>query len=501
MIEKYLSEAFQSLKSLNEDIIDLKDSSLEDKVTEIQNSIEDEQIPVIDNNAADESELEDSYVGKVIIECEVCHSKIYKDAEEIVCSEECDDDDSIVNVEEECPFCYSTDGYKIVGQVAPYQPEQVDVEISPVADDAEGASEEELTEAKNKHCCKKDHLKESNSQGVTVSDLEGVISQLEEIIEEMYDRGMQTLPLEPNTYGLYGTFISFPSEGYLSIDSPFGEDEEDSDYEEGYTRKNVIESAHIKPWNGNYKGYKIRLDTDTKSYCIYDKHNELEDSGFISKEDAKKAIDKLVDTESNSIQENKDLINKSSFKHLCVNPVEEKVCNSEIKENFSKLDIETDSEKIKISSSPIEEEGSQEVLAPLTPEKEAEIKQAEEVVEPTLDETPSEDEFEDVDVDELEEESFNSLSEKYFKERYKGAKSFKTTSVKECKNKLVIEGILEYKSGRKLNTQFEFTPKDYCKDGRCSFEGRDTNLSESVHFELLGRVNGNKLITECFKRI
>lgn len=368
MIEKYLSEAFQSLKSLNEDIIDLKDSSLEDEVTEIQNNIEDEQIPVIDSNAKDESELEDSYVGKVIIECEVCHSKIYKDAEEIVCSEECDDNTSIVNVEEECPFCYSTDGYKIVGQVAPYQPQELSVEVEPIEND------EDVEEG----------LKDAIVSGV--------------------GRALGSLP-----------------------DAAIG------------TRvEGVARTAH----------------------------------------DAKM-----------------ESCNKHSLKHL---KQSEEEC---YKEGFSKVELETDNDKIKVTSQPIADEPEQEVLAPLTPEKEAEIKQAEQASEPTLDETSSEDEFEDVDVDELEEESFNSLSEKYFKERYKGAKSFKTTSVKECKNKLVIEGILEYRSGRKLNTQFEFTPKDYCKDGRCSFEGRDTNLSESVRFELLGRVNDNKFITECFKRL
>lgn len=42
-----------------------------------------------------------------------------------------------------------------------------------------------------------------------------------------------------------------------------------------------------------YKGYRISLDHKNNCYNIYDKHGELEDSGFTSQLDAKKAIDKL----------------------------------------------------------------------------------------------------------------------------------------------------------------------------------------------------------------
>ena len=48
------------------------------------------------------------------------------------------------------------------------------------------------------------------------------------------------------------------------------------------------------PWNDNYRGYKIRLDTAHGCYVIYDKNGEMEDSGYRSKEDCYNAIDNLI---------------------------------------------------------------------------------------------------------------------------------------------------------------------------------------------------------------
>lgn len=50
----------------------------------------------------------------------------------------------------------------------------------------------------------------------------------------------------------------------------------------------------LAPWNDNYRGYKIRLDTLHGCYVIYDKDGEMEDSGFTSKEACYEAIDKLL---------------------------------------------------------------------------------------------------------------------------------------------------------------------------------------------------------------
>lgn len=130
----YLTEAFKKLNILDEDVFDVDDDGIE-KLSDFKKADEvEDTIDVIDPNASDESEIEDSYVGKVIIDCCVCHSKIYKDKGEITIDEESE----LVNVGEECPFCYSVDGYKVIGEVAEYKAEDEKEEVKVDADDEDG---------------------------------------------------------------------------------------------------------------------------------------------------------------------------------------------------------------------------------------------------------------------------------------------------------------------------------------------------------------------------
>ena len=128
-MSQYIQEAFTKLSLLDEEDFNLRDDSdIEDMKSfmDDQEDIEDVE-DIIDPEADSEEELEDSYIGKVILECPVCHSKIYKNAEDVHYDEETD----LANEEEECPFCYSMDGFTIVGQVAPYEETEVTVDVEP----------------------------------------------------------------------------------------------------------------------------------------------------------------------------------------------------------------------------------------------------------------------------------------------------------------------------------------------------------------------------------
>lgn len=131
----YLTEAFKELNLLNEEAFDLDDESKAD-IKELITQ-EDDVIDIIDDEAADEEELEDSYVGKVILDCCVCHSKIYKDADSVVINQ----DAELANEDEECPYCYSTEGYKIIGQIAPYE-EKAELEVEVEDKDVDGDVDE-----------------------------------------------------------------------------------------------------------------------------------------------------------------------------------------------------------------------------------------------------------------------------------------------------------------------------------------------------------------------
>ena len=367
MLEKYLAEAFQSLSSLTEDVVDINDADMESKVSDIIDDEADDSIAVIDVDADSDEDLEDSYIGKIIIECDVCHSKLYKDASEVI---PCEDDEKVVNIEEECPFCYSTDGYHIVGQVAPYQPEEISVEAEPI--DKDDDVEEGLGDA--------------IVSGVGGSAIGSGV-------------GMAL-------GGLPGAAIGGLAGG-------------------------IAGTAH---------GAKM------------------------------------------------ESCNKRTLKHL---KRAEEGC---YKEDFNKVEIETDNDEIKVTSEPVEDEPEQEVIAPIAPAKEVEIDANQESAD-------DEDKVvDDVDIDELEEESLNSCATKYFKEQYKGAKSFKTSKIVEKNNQFIVEGILTCMSGRKHNVNMQFNPVSHNLEGSCKFEGNVNCIKESKAVNLNANLKGSKLIVESLIR-
>lgn len=136
----YLAEAFKALDDvedvtpcLHEEMFTVDSDGLSELADfEVESEKSEDKKRVIDPEAKNEEELKSSYVGKVIIDCNQCHSKVYKDKEDIVI----DGDD--VNKEEECPYCFATEGFKVVGEVAPYTETKVDVEVKDEATVAEG---------------------------------------------------------------------------------------------------------------------------------------------------------------------------------------------------------------------------------------------------------------------------------------------------------------------------------------------------------------------------
>lgn len=170
--KNYLTEAFQALADLelNEDVFTVTDAGIEDANDFIKETDVDEFEDIIDPLAETEEELKDSYLGKAILDCEVCHSKLYKDPEEVVIDEEA----QLANIEEACPYCQSNEGFKVIGQVAEYCPhcdhedeEHADTEIDTEEDEIE--SEEEIDESikTRKGMRKMSSLKEEDKPAAT----------------------------------------------------------------------------------------------------------------------------------------------------------------------------------------------------------------------------------------------------------------------------------------------------------------------------------------------
>lgn len=139
MSNAYLRNAFKMLDALNEDVFDVSDEGISQLADTL--NAEDNTVNIIDPEAESEEDIQDSYMGKAILECEVCHSLIYKNKDEI----KIDDESQLANIDEECPYCFSTNGYKIVGQVEPFkeESEEDDIDVEVDGEDVDIESEED----------------------------------------------------------------------------------------------------------------------------------------------------------------------------------------------------------------------------------------------------------------------------------------------------------------------------------------------------------------------
>ena len=179
-------DAFKSLESLEEDAFSVDKKGVQKLKDYLDSDEEDTSISVIDADAETEEELKKSYVGKVILDCNVCHSKIYKDKDDIVIEE----DEESANIGEECPYCYSVDGYKIVGEVAEYcddceeKEEKDEVEVKETEETEEEEKVEE-SKKKNESCHKKTKRRLKESVGINV--IQDLIDRAELIVDEGKD--------------------------------------------------------------------------------------------------------------------------------------------------------------------------------------------------------------------------------------------------------------------------------------------------------------------------
>ena len=134
----YINEAFRQLDLLTESVFDTSDKGLTDLSTFVNNDDEVEQITVINDELEDETEIPDPKVGDLILNCNICHSLLFKNKDEIAV------ENGEVNKDYPCPRCGETDGYTIVGEIQVFNPQTTEEEII-----EEPATEEPVNESLN----------------------------------------------------------------------------------------------------------------------------------------------------------------------------------------------------------------------------------------------------------------------------------------------------------------------------------------------------------------
>lgn len=133
-----LMEAFKALDQLNEDVFSVDAEGIKKLNDFMQNDDSVDELSVFDIDSTEDDVIRDDEEcneGDMILDCCVCHSKVFKPASEIVVDEE----SQIANAGEECPYCFSVEGYKIVGEVKASGEEEAsaDEEVSESGEDTD----------------------------------------------------------------------------------------------------------------------------------------------------------------------------------------------------------------------------------------------------------------------------------------------------------------------------------------------------------------------------
>lgn len=416
-----LFEAFQALETLNEEVFNVTDDGIA-KLKEFEDGDSMEEVEtIIDPLAETDEDLQASYIGKAILNCIICQSKIYKDPSEITLSE----DDSLVNVGEECPYCQSPDGFKVIGQVAEYNPAESE------------ETTDEITDVK------------IDEEPVEIEETEEIAD--DEIIEESV-KTREEIVKEEGSYDAMDESIK--------------------------TKAGVRKARRLKEAQHVQDHFVIEFDT----YQEYlDGIKKYEAAGYV------------VHTDKATKDGDEPYI-------IEVFGDREDIKFDPLQEGFNKVDIETDTSKmtmtsdengkVTVTTEPIEnavEEVPAETIAPVSTEVEAEI----------MDEPVEEPEYQDFEIDEFDETEFDGLGEGYLKRVYENVESYKTTKGSVKGNTLKLEGVIKFKSGKQAKTNFVFESKTVTKSGKLKLIGENQQFAKGKKsFTLTGKVDGKKLIAE-----
>ena len=375
MNRDFLTEAFKSMNIINEEAFDV-DMKGAEEAEDFLDKDEYELLTVIDDEAKDEEEIKTDYTGKVIIECNTCHSKLFKDKEDIKI------EDDIVNKDEECPYCNSLDGYAIIGQIAPYE-----------------EKEEEVKET--------------------------------EVIEEAASVG--------EDLDKYQEWVDYDMKRYGKISDETNRD---------------VKEAGLQIVKDKYGDYQV----------IAGKYDEkLAESKKPSKKFIKEQLKR----------------NKKS-----------------LRERLEEISVKTDDNKIEVIE---DEEGKVTVTSEPACEEHCEVikEVPEEVKDEIIDNQKEDSEDVDVDIDEIDTDTFGDLTERYLKKTYGNVKCFECKSSKKNNNKIIVEGFITFNSGNKKATQFIFEGHSIDRKGKMKLIGENKQLSNGKKsFVIRGHQDNNKVVCE-----
>ena len=530
-MNNYLNEAFKQLEMLNEEEFNLNDKDAVKDMKDFMGIDVDDSVEVIDPNAETEDDLEDSYVGKVILDCVVCHSKQYKDPNEVVI-----DDGELANVGEECPFCYTSDGFKVVGQVAPFDEsdedddDQDEDEDDDYDEDEDDDSEFESWRNRIQECLKRlNEAEMSDEDKADTATLANIYTKTQQRAnaaltpDEKAVLAKYGLSRDPGTKNIVdkdwnklvqrrrgqdsdkvnladrarkmGPRAKNNKDLYLAFRSSDTTDSHDARgrYRQTYQRqRNIANSANMEEPVQQMKNALHSRNFANKELNSIDANAEDRRQKEINRHnDAMAAIDNDAKWRRKTYSDRKET-NQKTIDKLLKRKTDESLERVEVETEDQVLSMsQDDNGKVTVSSTPVET-----TVVPVSDETQQDIELHTDDVNAEDAELNSEND--DLDIDDFDEQSFDELGEGYLKRVYENVDKYKTTAVKTSGKKLTVEGLITFKSGNTKNTQFIFEAKSN-KNNSFKFVGENAQISRGKKsFAISGSLNNKQLVVESF---
>ena len=543
----YLDEIFAKVDALNEEVFDADSEGIKDLKDFEERDAKSDEVEIIDDEAETEKDLKKSYVGKVILDCCVCHSKIYRDKDKITVNE----DMTLADEGVECPYCYQTDGYKIVGVVADFKPE----EEKEVKTETElEVKEEKLTEDKHEkefisRLARSNIFEFPSGDYKYVGYRDGVVfagdiigdrisreveveydGDFDKALNDVYDKLVELhpefmkeklaedkKPLKENAkddkvmdvigkhfnYGGDFDFYEIIKDVIDRIDNFDDENEIDEAIDDALIYNDDIMKVYLHYNDAPELPIETidALRDDVSAIVNELKGEELEEKCENKKEEAlgndvaryQKWVDYDMKRYGKVSEETERLLNKAGFSLVKDQYGEYEVIAKEpIHEGLEKVEVKTeDGDKItvKTEEEKVVVEAEKETVKPLSDEDKQEI--AIDVAK------ENEEDVVDIDIDDFDEETFDKLTESYLKRVYNNIKGYKTEACKSKGNVITLEGKITFKSGNEKPTQFMFESVDVNGKGKVRMLGQNCQITPNKKaFTMVGDMKEKKFIAE-----
>lgn len=419
---------------------------------------------IVDLDADSPEDIQPSYVGKIIIQCPQCMTMFYKDESDI---ERPEDDETIVNVGEVCQHCGNEDGYTLIGKVALDEPQEEHEEEATEEQAEEAPAEEEPKEEESSE----NEEKEPELPSLDDLDLgkEESEENEEEKKEEAFDAGNGKVLTESAEEDLDKAL-----EAHNEYIEYLRKELDAAEKELSKAKNNFIKNSVQAKVDALKADLEKALPEDVKEKATENElpnADELPEEAVEEKEEVKESlnedakhdlqafIDSLEEKCEKCDECNEDLESENKIEDYIEGLPEacEKCKKEKIKEDVSDAEFEA------MLKNPIYNEGLEE--------------------ENELDE-----------VEDFVEESFNKQATNYLTEVYENVESFETTNCALQENKLIVEGNINFKSGKIKPTKFVF------ENVENKLLGSNKDLSEDVNvFTLNYKIKNKALVTESLK--